>query len=194
MQSRSTKGNGVPALFLIGERGSIMRAYTQEERIRGMMERPIPKKKIGIVHLEMIRERRTLYGMERFSNPREAAEMVRPLFERADRELLLVLSLDNKLAPMALEIAAVGVLNSCCVDIRSIFKHAIVNNGAYVICFHNHPSGDCSPSGEDRRITQRIAESGRLLGIPLVDHIIIGAGGEYQSLAELGVIQRFEAA
>lgn len=170
-----------------------MRAYTQEERIRGMMERPIPKKKIGIVHLEMIKERRTLYGMERFSNPREAAEMVRPLFERADRELLLVLSLDNKLAPMALEIAAVGVLNSCCVDIRSIFKHAIVNNGAYVICFHNHPSGDCSPSGEDRRITQRIAESGRLLGIPLVDHIIIGAGGEYQSLAELGMVQRFEA-
>ena len=161
-----------------------MRAYTQEERIRGMMERPIPKKKIGIVHLEMIRERRTLYGMERFSNPREAAEMVRPLFERADRELLLVLSLDNKLAPMALEIAAVGGLNSCCVD---------VNNGAYVICFHNHPSGDCSPSGEDRRITQRIAESGRLLGIPLVDHIIIGAGGEYQSLAELGMVQRFEA-
>lgn len=194
MQSRSTKWDGVPALFLIGERGIIMRAYTQEERIRGMMERPIPKKKIGIVHLEMIKERRTLYGMERFSNPREAAEMVRPLFERADRELLLVLSLDNKLAPMALEIAAVGGLNSCCVDIRSIFKHAIVNNGAYVICFHNHPSGDCSPSGEDRRITQRIAESGRLLGIPLVDHIIIGAGGEYQSLAELGVIQRFEAA
>lgn len=193
MQSRSTKWDGVPALFLIGERGIIMRAYTQEERIRGMMERPIPKKKIGIVHLEMIKERRTLYGMERFSNPREAAEMVRPLFERADRELLLVLSLDNKLAPMALEIAAVGGLNSCCVDIRSIFKHAIVNNGAYVICFHNHPSGDCSPSGEDRRITQRIAESGRLLGIPLVDHIIIGAGGEYQSLAELGMVQRFEA-
>ena len=193
MQSRSTKWDGVPALFLIGERGIIMRAYTQEERIRGMMERPIPKKKIGIVHLEMIKERRTLYGMERFSNPREAAEMVRPLFERADRELLLVLSLDNKLAPMALEIAAVGGLNSCCVDIRSIFKHAIVNNGAYVICFHNHPSGDCSPSGEDRRITQRIAESGRLLGIPPVDHIIIGAGGEYQSLAELGMVQRFEA-
>ena len=193
MQSRSTKWDGVPALFLIGERGIIMRAYTQGERIRGMMERPIPKKKIGIVHLEMIKERRTLYGMERFSNPREAAEMVRPLFERADRELLLVLSLDNKLAPMALEIAAVGGLNSCCVDIRSIFKHAIVNNGAYVICFHNPPSGDCSPSGEDRRITQRIAESGRLLGIPLVDHIIIGAGGEYQSLAELGMVQRFEA-
>ena len=193
MQSRSTKWDGVPALFLIGERGIIMRAYTQEERIRGMMERPIPKKKIGIVHLEMIKGRRTLYGMDRYSNPREAAEMVRPLFERADRELLLVLSLDNKLAPMALEIAAVGGLNSCCVDIRSIFKHAIVNNGAYVICFHNHPSGDCSPSGEDRRITQRIAESGRLLGIPLVDHIIIGAGGEYQSLAELGMVQRFEA-
>ena len=197
MQGRSAEENGAPALFLAaGERGTIMRTYTctQEEQIRGMMERPIPRKKIGIVHLEMVKERRTLYGMGRFRDPREAAGMVRPLFERMDRELFLVLSLDNKLAPMALEIAAVGGLNSCSVDIRSIFKHAIVNNGAYVICFHNHTSGDCSPSGEDKRITQRIAETGRLLGIPLVDHIIIGAGGEYQSLAELGAVQRFEEA
>ena len=90
-----------------------MRAYTQEEKIQGMMERPIPKKKVGIVHLEMIKESRCLYGMKRISDSKTAAEMVRPLLEKADREMLLVLSLDSKLEPMALEIAAVGGVNSC---------------------------------------------------------------------------------
>ena len=78
MQGRSAEENGAPALFLAaGERGTIMRTYTctQEEQIRGMMERPIPRKKIGIVHLEMVKERRTLYGMGRFRDPREAAGM-----------------------------------------------------------------------------------------------------------------------
>ena len=171
-----------------------MRAYTQKKQIQRMMERPIPKKKIGIVHLEMVKERHCLYGLKRIGDSRAAAEIVRPLLERADREMLLVLSLDSKLEPMAMEIAAVGGLSSCGIDIRSIFKHAIINNSAYVICFHNHPSGDCSLSGEDQRITQRIAESGRLLGIPLVDHIIIGEGGGYQSFAELGMVQQLETA
>src|SRR5699024_161627 len=126
--SRSTKPNGVLALFLFGERGTIMRAYTQDEQIRGMMERPIPKKKIGIVHLEMVKEGRCLYGLKRIGDSSTAAEIVRPLLERADREMLLVLSLDSKLEPMAMEIAAVGGVSSCLVDMKSIFRHAILNN------------------------------------------------------------------
>ena len=187
--------HGVPALFLIGERGTIMRAYTQEEQIQGMMKRPIPKKKIGIVHLEMVKESRSLYGMKRMGTPGAAVEMVRPLVERADREMLLVLSLDIRLEPMAMEIAAVGGLYSCQVDIRSVFKHAILNNGAYVICIHNHPSGSCEPSGEDWKLTGRLAEAGKLLGIPVMDHIIIGEEGNYRSMAEMGLLEnRFEEA
>ena len=68
-----------------------MRKRTQEERILDMIKRPVPRKRVGIVHLEMVRESRTLYGMKRFQNPREAAEMVRPLCEKADREMVLVL-------------------------------------------------------------------------------------------------------
>ncbi len=172
-----------------------MRAYTQEEKIQGMMERPIPKKKVGIVHLEMIKESRCLYGMKRISDSKTAAEMVRPLLEKADREMLLVLSLDSKLEPMALEIAAVGGVNSCLVDMKSIFRHAILNNAAYVICFHNHPSGDCEPSTEDRVTAQKMEESGKVLGLTLVDHIIIGAEGSFLSLAEMGILNnRFEVA
>lgn len=85
-----------------------MRRRTQEERILDMIKRPVPRKRVGIVHLEMVRESRTLYGMKRFQNPREAAEMVRPLCEKADREMVLVLSLNGRLEPQAVEIAAVG--------------------------------------------------------------------------------------
>lgn len=133
-----------------------MRKRTQEERILDMIKRPVPRKRVGIVHLEMVRESRTLYGMKRFQNPREAAEMVRPLCEKADREMVLVLSLNGRLEPQAVEIAAVGGISSCSVDIRSLFKHALLNNAEFVICVHNHPSGDPGPSREDEEITGRI--------------------------------------
>lgn len=103
----------------------------QEKQLEGMMKRPIPKKKVGIIHLEMVRESRILYGMRRFSQPDEAVDIVRPLFAMADRELMLVMSLNTKLEPMAVEIAAVGGLNVCSVDVRNLFKHALLNNVAY---------------------------------------------------------------
>lgn len=161
-----------------------MKDYTSEERLEDMMKRPIPKKKVGIVKLQMIKEGRSLYGMKRFTSPGEAAEMVEPLFRMADREMLLVLSLNSRLEPLALEIAAVGGLNCCGVDMRDIFKHALLNNGAFLICIHNHLSGDTKPSEEDKRLTRRMEEAGKLLGIPLVDHIIVGEGGGFFSFKE----------
>lgn len=156
-----------------------MKNNTQKEQLEGMMKRPIPKKKVGIIHLQMVKESRILYGMNRFTQPGEAVQMVRPLFAMADREMLAVMSLNTKVEPLALEIASVGGLNACSVDIRDIFKHAILNNGAFIICFHNHPSGDPVPSFSDMQVTDRIKKSGDLLGIPLIDHIIIGEGNFY---------------
>lgn len=88
---------------------------------------------------------------------------------------------------MAVEVAAVGGISSCSVDIRNIFKHALLNNAAYVICFHNHLSGDPDPSRDDKNLTKRIQESGKLLGIYLIDHIVIGNPGFY-SFREHGLI------
>ena len=161
-----------------------MNQKSKNEIIEDMMRRPIPRKKVGLVRLQMVKEGRTLYGMHRFTDPAQAAEMVRPLFDMADREMVLVLSLNTILEPMALEIAVVGGLNSCTIDCRDIFKHAVLNNAAFIMCFHNHPSGNPQPSEEDRRLTVRIEESGRILGISLLDHIIVGEDLKYYSFKE----------
>uniref|UniRef100_UPI00345FF475 JAB domain-containing protein n=1 Tax=Lacrimispora sp. TaxID=2719234 RepID=UPI00345FF475 len=173
--------------YIVVAEGEPMKKQTQEEKITEMMKRPIPKKKVGIVHLQMVKESRTLYGFKRFSSPQEAAEMLRPLLELSDREMFLIMSLNARLEPMAVEIVAVGGIDSCIVDIRNIFKHSILNNAVYVICFHNHLSGEPEPSREDKNITKKIQESGKLLGISLIDHIVIG-NPDFYSFREHGLI------
>lgn len=142
----------------------------------------------GIIHLEMIREDRCLYGMRRFNNPRDAVEMIRPLFYQLDREIMVVLSLDAKNTPVAVEVVAVGGIDNCMVDVRNIFKHAIICNATSVICFHNHPTGIAEPSKDDIAITKRIKEAGDLLGISLLDHIIIGEMTYYSILENRGTL------
>ncbi|MGL5436942.1 MAG: YqaJ viral recombinase family protein [Lachnospiraceae bacterium] len=96
------------------------REIPQKEQINEMFKRPIPKKRIGIIRLEMVKEDKVLYGMRRFSKPEEIADMIRPLVLKSDREMILVLSLDCKLQPMALEIVAVGGVDCCAVDIKNL--------------------------------------------------------------------------
>lgn len=138
---------------------------------------------VSIVRLQMVKESRHLYGMGAVSEPGEVARMVRPLFEGADRELLVVLSMDQRNKPVAAEVVAVGGLNQCVVDIRNLFKHAILANAAGIFLFHSHPSGEAVPSREDRAVTERASQAGEILGIPLVDHIILG-DGQYFSFRE----------
>jgi len=73
---------------------------------------------------------------------------------------------------------------------RECFKPAILSNAASIICGHNHPSGDCQPSREDRALTQRLVEAGKLLGISVLDHVIIGGEGRYFSFADEGLLDR----
>lgn len=143
------------------------------------MKEPGPKKRISIVRLHMLKEDSALYGMERISEPQQAVEAVRPLLDMADREMVLVMSLDAGMHPVAVEIAAVGGVSSCPVDVRNLFKHAILSNAGGVICFHNHPTGNPEPSREDYQITENIRQAGNILGIPLLDHIILGKNGFY---------------
>lgn len=164
-----------------------MKKQTQEQQIIAMMRRPIPKKKVGIIKLKMVREGTVLYGTNRFQGAKDAAEIVRPIFAHADREMLVVMSLDTTLTPIAMEIVAVGGINVCAVDMREVFKHAVLSNAARIICFHNHPSGSLEASREDSQVTGKIKEAGKLLGIELIDHIIIGCGKEYISFKESGI-------
>lgn len=161
-----------------------MKKQTQEEAVISMLKCPIPKKKVNIVKLRMVRESTALNGTDRFHNAEEAAEMVRPLLEYSDREMILVMSLDAALTPIAMEIVAAGGVSTCGIDMRDLFKHAIISNAAKIICFHNHPSREPRPSVMDMIITKKIVEAGKLLGIELIDHIILGTYKKFVSFKE----------
>lgn len=102
-----------------------------------------------------------------------------------DREVFIACLLDAKQRLTGHHIVSVGVLDASPVHPREVFKAAIVGNAASILCVHNHPSGDARPSREDRDVTDRLKRAGALLGIPLLDHVVIG-DGEWVSLRELG--------
>jgi DNA repair protein RadC len=80
-----------------------------------------------------------------------------------------------------------GILNSSLVHPREVFREAIAERAAAIILVHNHPSGDPSPSADDRNVTEQLVSAGRLLDIPVHDHVIIGRG-RYTSFAEAGLL------
>lgn len=102
-----------------------------------------------------------------------------------DREQFRVLLLDSKHGLIGSEVIAVGGLDHVPADPREVFKPAIRRSAAAVIVAHNHPSGDPEPSPQDLALTQRLAEAGRVLGVPLLDHLVVGRG-RYVSIASRG--------
>lgn len=147
-----------------------------------------PAKRVNIVSLKMVREGSVLYDVRKISSPADAATLGRRFLEEADREQLIVCCLDTKNQPLSINVASVGSLNSSIVHPREVFKIAVISNAASVIIFHNHPSGDTVPSTEDINITHRLKDAGKLIGIDVIDHIIIGSEGKYCSLKEKGIL------
>lgn len=145
-------------------------------------------KRINIVSLKMVREDSILYANRKISSPNEAVDLLRSLLEDCDREKLIVCCLNLKNEPTDISTVSVGSLNSSIVHPREVFKIAIMSNSASIIVAHNHPSGNVEPSKEDINITKRIKESGKILGIEMIDHIIIGSNNNYKSLKEEGLI------
>jgi DNA repair protein RadC len=106
-----------------------------------------------------------------------------------DREHFRVLLLNTRHQVLRAATVSVGGLSSAQVHPREVFKEAIRCGAAAIILVHNHPSGDPAPSADDRQITDQLLAAGTLIGIPVLDHIIIG-DGQYTSLRELGQINR----
>ncbi len=161
----------------------------KENEIKEIMKNPTPRRRVGIIKTQIVREGSMLYTNRRINTPSDAVELVKDIFRYADREMMVVISLDSKNAPLALEIVSVGTVNTCLVSMREIFKHCILTNATSIMCFHNHPSGIPDASKEDIDITRRLDEAGKLLGIWLLNHIIIGEGKSYVSLQERGLIK-----
>ena len=107
-------------------------------------------------------------------SPEDVAVLVQPRLRDKKKEYFLALFLDTRNQLIKLAEISVGSLDTSIVHPREVFKEAIAASAASVIFAHNHPSGDTDPSGDDIKLTKRLAEAGELVGIEVLDHIIIG--------------------
>ncbi|MHA2621148.1 MAG: RadC family protein [bacterium JZ-2024 1] len=116
---------------------------------------------------------------EKFNSPERVYEVFAPKLMLAEAEHVLVIYLNTKLVKIGEQEISRGGLSQAVAEPREIFKEAVRRSAASIILVHNHPSGDPTPSEEDRRLTTTVREVGKMVGIPLTDHIIIGHGSYY---------------
>lgn len=124
---------------------------------------------------------------QKVTSPQEIADFFIPMLRDEIKERFMVVCLNSANKIIKHETISIGNLNSSVVHPREIFKVAIDCSSASIILIHNHPSGNPEPSSEDLRITKKIVESGKILDIPVFDHLII-AGETYTSFVEKRLI------
>lgn len=140
--------------------------------------------------LELIKEESHKYEVDtRISKPQDLVDVLNLVcrINNNTEEVMLLLTLNTKNVITGWFEVSRGSIDTSIVHPREIFKRALTNNATSIVVAHNHPSGDPNPSKEDINITNRLKECGKLLGINLIDHIIIG-DEKYVSLKEKGII------
>lgn len=146
---------------------------------------------LPMVRTALIREAEPAWETRvQFTCPEDVMPVLEAFFADKDREYFVVLMLNQNNQLIAFSTVSIGSLSASIVDPKQVFKVALLANAAAIICAHNHPSGNPEPSRDDLRLTGQLAEAGRLLGLPLHDHIICaqGASRGFTSLAERGLI------
>ena len=108
---------------------------------------------------------------------RAVAGIIPASVREATKEHFLILCLNARRQLIHLETVSIGTLSASLVHPREVFSPAIAHAAAAVVAVHNHPSGDSTPSSEDRDVTRRLQRAGELLGIPLADHVVVSASG-----------------
>lgn len=123
----------------------------------------------------------------RINGPGDVYERCAPPLRDLTQEEFRILLLNTQHAVLRELTVTRGILDASVVHPREVFRPAIIESAAALILVHNHPSGDPVPSPDDRAITRQLAEAGRILGVPILDHIIIG-DGRYVSFVEAGLL------
>lgn len=116
------------------------------------------------------------------SCPQDVADFLMPRLRYAAKEQFVVILLNNKNKVIGTEVVSEGSLSSSIVHPREVYAPAILHHAAAIMVAHNHPSGDPKPSIEDEEVTRQLLRSGKVLGIPMIDHVIIGDGNYYSFL------------
>src|SRR5262249_14297882 len=174
--------------------GALTMRYTQAANSKQMTflgEEHTTKPKQGrvsIVRVALVKEGHVPCYNQQIRSSADASAFLHTYLADVDREHFVIILLNQKNRVIGVNTVSVGSLTASIVHPREVFKGAILSNAASIICGHNHPSSDCQPSREDRAITTRLVEAGKLLGISVLDHVIIGGDGRYFSFADEGLL------
>lgn len=131
---------------------------------------------------------------EKISSPDILAGIFKKILETEnefdiDKEHFWIVGLKSNNRVKFIELISIGTLNALLTHPREVFHPAVVRAAASIIIVHNHPSGDTSPSTEDKQITIRMVDVGKMMDIPILDHVIINEDGDYFSFKEEHLIE-----
>ena len=141
---------------------------------------------VKLVTVSLIRDASTSKSKPKISCPADAYALLNDI-THSDREHFVVLHLNTRNDVIAKEIVSIGTLHSSLIHPREVLKAAILNNADKMLLAHNHPSGDITPSQEDKEVTKRLVKAGEIIGIEVIDHLIV-ADKRYLSLKEKGLV------
>jgi DNA repair protein RadC len=163
--------------------------YTQQAttQMTLLAEEKVTKTKqasVPIYRVTLVREGRVPCYDQQIRSSADASRLLHTYLADVDREHFVIILLNQKNRVIGVSTVSIGSLTASIVHPREVYKSAILSNAASIICGHNHPSTDCQPSKEDRAITAKLVEAGKLLGISILDHVIIGGDGRYFSFAD----------
>jgi DNA repair protein RadC len=130
--------------------------------------------------------RHTIGEKYRIQTPLHAYTLLKDELENKNREHFVVILLDTKSYLIKTKVVSIGTLANALIHPREVFHFAVRHSAASIILAHNHPSGDPTPSPQDYLLTQQLIESGKIMGISVNDHLVIGKDG-YISMREKGI-------
>ncbi len=134
--------------------------------------------RIAKYSLKLVREGSLPYMDDVIRSPIDAAKIMSQHYDGSDREIFSIIALNIKHKIVGIHDVSVGSLTASVVHPREVFKSAMLMNAAAIILSHCHPSGDTTPSREDINITRMLVDAGKMLDIPVLDHLITGTDQE----------------
>jgi DNA repair protein RadC len=146
--------------------------------------------KKSMIKIKSLEVREIEYSYDKrpkISSMEDVVKTVKPMIADPNKEFFMALYLNTKNGVMKQEVISIGSLSANVVHPREIFKTACMVSAAFIIVAHNHPSGDPTPSREDIEITKKLYEAGKMMGIELLDHVILGYD-RYYGFKESGLL------
>lgn len=143
---------------------------------------------LDVVSVRLVKDA-PVYSEKKINTPQDAVLLMGDILKDMDREVVCLISLKADNTPINCHFASVGTLNYAVVHPRELLKAAILSNAAGMLLVHNHISGSLMPSRDDVMLTERLKKAADLVGIPLIDHVIVGGdNSRYFSFQEKGMV------